>query len=166
MCLRRGSHVCPMTLPGSDGRFGLCNCGFRVVLGLALPGPALGTVPSCLNSFPRDAFGLCHFGTILGRRRVFGKAETAGPACWKAGAARCRHVGLGWRMGHVCAGTTAPRIILRRHARGRPDLTAVLARQTGQKNMRIAFPLRGAISARQARCQTRTGRDGTGWKGS
>jgi len=74
---------------------------------------------------------------------------------WGGAGPRCRHVGLSWRIGQVSAGTTAPRIILRRDARGLPDLAAESAPQTGQKNMTISFPLRDALPVRRGRSQTR-----------
>jgi hypothetical protein len=73
----------------------------------------------------------------MGRRKVSGQPGTSGPADWQAGAARCRHAGPGWRLGQVSAERTASRIILGRHARGLPDLAAVSAEQTQQKNMTI-----------------------------
>ena len=85
---------------------------------------------------------------------------------WGGAGPRCRHVGLSWRIGQVSAGTTVPRIIFRRDARGLPDLAAESAPQTGQKNMTIPFPLRGALPVRRGRSQTCTGRGGTGRKGS
>ena len=82
--------------------------------GVAAPGrrrvsrPFPGTVPPCLNSSRRNGSRLCHLGTLSGRRTVSGKAGTTGPARCSAGAARCRHVGPGWRTGRVTAGAGCP----------------------------------------------------------
>ena len=69
---------------------------------------------------------LCHFGSISGRRKVFGRARATGSGRWQAGATRFRDVGPGWRRDPATAPATSWEMCA--------FLAGMLAWQHGQRN--------------------------------